>query len=389
MTTSKGSLILTIVILLVSISASAQTESVLYYFTGRADGFGPNGPLVRDSKGNFYGTTLNGGTMGYGTAFEVTPNGTGSVLHSFSGSANAYPNGGLIFNSKGDLYGTTYGGVCNRRNCPADPGIVFELTTKRTEKIVYRFTKAPDGEFPSAGLVMDSQGNLYGTTSSGGEYQYGGAVFEVSPKGVETILHSFTRGGPDGSGPNAALIRDSLGNLYGTTVFGGAYNNGTVFKITASGSESVLYSFAGGNDGAYPYGGLVTDSTGNLYGTTQQGGGNGYYGTIFELTPNGVENVLYSFTGGTDGAYPSFGLVRDSEGNLYGTTTHGGGCCGTVFELSKEGVETVLYRFMGTGDGAYPGAVILDSNGELYGTTYGGGNSDCSGGCGVIFEITP
>ena len=190
--------------------------------------------------------------------------------------------------------------------------------------------------------MLDSKGNLYGTTQDGGADHFG-TVFKITPSGAETVFHSFPANSMDGAVPEAGLVMDSSGNLYGTTSSGGAHSVGTVFEVTSAGPETVLYSFTGGLDGGIPYGGLVLDSEGNLYGTTRSGGA--YHGgTVFELTPTGAETVWHSFGHGTDGKFPYAGLVRDSNGNLYGTTMDGGTSgLGTVFQISASGTETVLY----------------------------------------------
>jgi uncharacterized repeat protein (TIGR03803 family) len=256
---------------------------------------------------------------------------------------------------------------------------------------IYSFAGSPDGAVPYAPLIRDAQGNLYGTTGDGG---IAGTVFKIDSQGVETLLHSFG-GPPDGGGPFAGLVRDSKGNLYGTTSYGGSHNLGTVFEITSAGEERVLHSFKR-PDGATPFGGLTLDPEGNLYGTTVYGGagscpyvGTEGCGTVFVLTPEGIERVLYSFQGGeADGNFPSSTLVRDAAGNLYGTTTSGG-CpyelnCGTVFEILKGGGEKVLHRFGGSNDGTEPNGVIFGPGGNLFGTTVSGGDH----GLGTVFGAT-
>jgi uncharacterized repeat protein (TIGR03803 family) len=200
------------------------------------------------------------------------------------------------------------------------------------------------------------------------------------------VLYTFV-GVPDGETPYAPLIQDAAGNLYGTTYGGGLSGSGTVFKVDASGNETVLYSFTGGADESNPYGGVIRDAAGNLYGTTYLGGKGA--GVVFTINTTGQESVLYSFTGRTDGGYPRAGLVQDGKGNLYGTTEGGGlpSCeCGVVFKVHTNGEETVLHSFANVGDGAYPYAgLIRDSQGNLYGTTSGGGLSSCE--CGVVFKL--
>ncbi len=260
-----------------------------------------------------------------------------------------------------------------------------------TESVLYSFCNQPgcaDGSVPYDNLIADGNGNLYGTTYQGGT-SGNGTVFKLSPTGTETVLYSFT-GGNDGGIPYAGLVMDASGNLYGTTVAGGASGNGTVFKVASDGTETVLWTFTGGNDGASPLGRLKLDKKGNLYGTAYLGGASGN-GNVFKLSPKGKETVLYSFTGGSDGANPFAGLIRDKRGNLYGTTSAGGAAySGTAFKLAKDGTFTLLYSFCSQSrctDGGTPfGGLIADTQGNLYGTTsYGGNNTDN----GTVFKLTP
>jgi len=362
----------------------------------------------------------------------VSPEGNETVLYSFCAQANcadgAQPYAGVVFDQKGNLYGTAYSGGNNKnRVChPAGCGVVFKLTLEGKETVLYRFCakkNCTDGANPESGLVFDEEGNLYGTAVAGGltnqTYCLGtcGVVFKLTPEGKETVLHRFCAQSKcvDGLEPAAGVVFDQKGNLYGTTAYGGAYNNrlcdpyiagcGVVFKLTPKGKETVLYSFctqSNCTDGASPYAELVLDQKGNLYGTTGYGGANctpGYgCGVVFKLTPKGKETVLYSFcaqTDCTDGNGPHAGVVFDQNGNLYGTTADGGitTCndyvgCGVVFKLTPKGKETVLYSFCPQNnctDGAYPSAgLVLDQKGDLYGTTYDGG-----GYGGVVFKLTP
>ncbi len=257
-------------------------EQVLYKFQGQSDGQEPNGGLILDKSGNLYGTTYRGGGDGKGrpgTVFKVTPSGSETVLHRF-GSSNSdgkLPTAGLVMDNKGNLYGTTSEGGVDGYNAPGykcveSCGTVFEVTAAGVEKVLYAFKgfKAGDGAAPFASLIMDKQGNLYGTTYAGGEYGYG-TIFKLTPAGQETVLYSFV-GVPDAGNPVGRLLMDAQGNLYGTTSFGGKHDQGAVFELSASGKESVLYSFTGGADGGSPYDGLVMDGAGNLYGTTLIGG---------------------------------------------------------------------------------------------------------------------
>ncbi len=395
--------------------AHAQTESVLYSFCGQpvcTDGANPlDVTLVMDNEGDLYGTTASGGSYGVGAVFEVTLSGTETIMHSFAEDEadGAQPHGGLIFDDQGNLYGmTAYGGAGPYMNM----GTVFELTPGQngwTETILLSFNYT-NGAVPLGSLIRDSSGNLYGTTSQGGAYE-DGVVFELTPSGTETVLHSFPSKMGDGMYPGD-LVMDKEGNLYGTTGGGGYYGYGTVFKMTPSGTETILYHFGRTKKGGYYPSSLVLDKKGNLYGTT--GGGGPYKrkvcgslgcGTVFKLTPSGTETILHSFdNNGTDGFFPNPGLIRDAKGNLYGTTYEGGdygarACnpisCGTVFMLKPSGAETVLHSFGVTGDGANPsGGVAFDANGNLYGTTtYGGANPPtCDGGvitCGTVFKLRP
>ena len=246
-----------------------------------------------------------------------------------------------MLDAKGNLYGTTnYGGAYGA-------GIVFELTSSGAEKILHSFNvDGTDGFYPEAGLLLDTKGNLYGTTVEGGAFGVDGTVFKLTPtkKGwTETIVHSFGATG-DGGQPYAVLTLDTAGNLYGTAFYGGAYSQGTVFELTSSGTEKILWSFGNGMDGANPIAGVARDTKGNLYGTTEYGGAHGY-GTVFELTSSGTEKILWSFRNGTDGANPIAGVVLGKTGNIYGTTSNGGAYgSGTVFKVTLSGRETILHR---------------------------------------------
>jgi uncharacterized repeat protein (TIGR03803 family) len=387
-------------ILLLAAASVAQTAnppsfSLLYQFKSGRDGSSPYSNLILDPQGNLYGTTMIDGAYSYGTVFKVTPEGKETVLHSFTGTGGdgANPVAPLIRDAAGNLYGTTeYGGLfgaCGPNGC----GTVFKIDPAGKETVLYRFTGvAGDGMNPQQGLVRDSKGNLYGTTSQGGIYSYGnsyGTVFKIDPAGKETLLHSFNPYTPpynDGALPfGGSLLRDSEGNLYGTTYLYGLGSLGIVFKLDASGSESVLYSFGGTGDGRLPYGNLVRDAAGNLYGVTMQGGAfEG--GTVFKLDANNNETIVHSFGGSGDGAPPGGGLAMDRPGNLYGTTQFGASSpFGTVFKLDTSGQETIFHTFLGKqGDGPDWG-VVRDSKGNLYGTTYYGG----AYGGGVVFKVTP
>jgi uncharacterized repeat protein (TIGR03803 family) len=360
-------------------SAHAQTFTVLFQFSG-GDGEQPYGALVEGAAGNFYGTTLAGGSVGAGVVYKVTSGGKENVLHNFgSGSDGRSPQAGLVRDSTGNLYGTTqYGGAYNN-------GTIFRVSSTGTEKLLRSFFSS-DAEKPLSTLVRDGSGNLYGTAFYGGAYGYG-SVFKLAPNGQVTVLHSFNVGSPlDGQYPYGGLVRDSSGNLYGTTTQGGTYNTGVAFKVNATGKETILHSFGASKDGKTPTGDLVRDSSGDLYGTTRFGGLHST-GTVFKLNGAGGETILYNFGSMSgDGGEPEAGLIRDSAGNLYGTAVTGGPFgYGTVYKVTPGGKETLLHSFSGF-DGASPSAVLLrDSSGSLYGTTSLGGLP----GAGVVFKLTP
>lgn len=388
------------------------SENVLYNFNGGSDPNLPYAGLVSDKAGNLYGTTEFGGTYNQGTVFEITPNSNGSwaesILYNFTGSEDgAQPYSSLVFDSSGNLYGTTnFGGSMN---CNLGCGTVFKLAPSSggwTESVLYTFTGDSDGREPSARLRFDSAGNLYGTTLLGGNIgsvcsSGCGTVFKLthgSSSWTESVLYAF-EGGSDGASPYDGLTFDAAGNLYGTASAGGASGYGAIFKLAPGSSgwtESVLHPFTGGNDGEYPYGDLILDAAGNLYGTAYQGGTPGY-GIVFEvratLKGGWKERPIHIFVN-TPAGNPVAGLVADPAGNLYGTTMLGksesscGGGCGTLFKLAPASnggwTYTVVHVFGRGTDGYHPtGDLILDSTGNLYGTTQAGGAQ----GSGMVFEI--
>jgi uncharacterized repeat protein (TIGR03803 family) len=370
-------------------AAKAQTYSVLYNFKGVPDGSSPRGDLIRDAKDNLYGTTTFGGA-GAGVVFKVDALGNEKILYSFNGGADGgSPQAGLLLVS-GAYYGTAYSGGAFGQ------GVVFKLKGS-VETVLHSFGGA-DGSHPAAALVRDKAGNLYGTTFYGGAAG-AGTVFKLDPTGTETVLYSFTGGG-DGKFPAGRLVLDTAGNLYGTTSEGGVVSCdnatdgcGVVFKVDTTGKETVLYTFTGHADGGSPVAGLIRDSAGNLYGTTYVGGatdcpfkGSAGCGVVFRVSKTGLETVLHTFTNG-DGSNPAADLIRDSAGNLYGTTQFGGLGYGTAFKLTSTGIETTLYSFMGTPDGLGPLAgLVRDLAGNLFGTASSGGVDD---GPGIVFKIAP
>jgi uncharacterized repeat protein (TIGR03803 family) len=415
---------------------TAPRYKVLYNFTGGAYGGGPTAGLIRDAAGNLYSTTSGGGntssscpygSQGCGVVFKLDPSGKETVLYTFSGGVDGgNPYTRLLRDAAGNLYGTTGSGGNTSSSCPYGSqgcGVVFKLDSSGKETVLYTFSGGADGNYPVAGLIQDGSGNLYGTTTGGGNTGGScggsgcGVVFKLDPQGDHyKVLYAFT-GGADGNSPFADLIQDADGNLYGTTNVGGYLGSacggigcGVVFKLDPSGRETVLHTFRL-TDGASPLAGLVQDASGNLYGTTQQGGntssscpaGAGGCGVVFELDPRGHHyKVLYAFTGGADGAFPVGDLTLGQPGDLYGTSSSGGhyggscsggffGGCGVIFKMHGSGKETVLHRFSGM-DGEYPHGGLLPYKGSLYGTASAGGNSgtSCGGsGCGVVFKLTP
>lgn len=403
---------------LVATSASAQTFTSLYQFTGPVDGENPIGALALDSLGNLYGTTRTGGAMGFGTVFELpSARGKKKILYSFnSGSDGQFPAAGVSIDNSGNLFGTTFGGGSST-NCQGGCGTVFKLTKGAkgtfTESVVYSFAGGTDGQFPAAGMIFDGSGNLHGTTSGGGTSCNCGTVFTLTknPDGTfaESLDYSFT-GTSDGSNIESGLTGDSSnGNRWGTAHNGGSNTGGTIFELSPTGNgswtETTLYAFNnnfdGCADGCGP-GQLLNPLLlvpGTLFGTTDSGGANNCCGTVFAITNvNGTwtYTVLYSFAGGSDGSTPTGALAADASGNLYGTTENGGGStncsggCGTVFELAKNAdgtyTESVLHAFTSS-DGSFPAAgVIADSSGNLYGTTEFGGVDPSAG---TVFKLTP
>lgn len=394
-------LTLTIAILLTS-SSSAATERVLKALYPK-DGVAPLGGVVFDAVGNLYGTCFSGGVFGFGTAFILRPNPTGpwgeSEIYVFGDIIDGRnPVGNLIIDDTGSLYGTTTNSTGSRLD-----GVVFQLSPSEhgywNETLLHTFAGV-DGDIPH-GVVRDSEGNLFGTTGYGGAFNYG-VFFELSPLPAGgwtyTRWYSFGNGQQDAAGPLGSLVRDNAGNFYGESGGGGKYIKGTVFELSpqlgGGWTETILHEF-GGIDGSYPESGLAIDASGNLYGTTS-GGGVADYGVAFKLSHNAgggwSEQVIHSFGSSTyDGLYPAAAVALDADGNVFGTTYEGGNAnLGTVFELSPSPGDRwtgkILHHFTGNLDGAYPTSDLTwDNAGNLYGTTQAGGGS----GVGVVYEITP
>ena len=379
--------------------AEAQNYSVVYSFQcGPNDGQNPDGDLIADSAGNLYGTTYYGGAFGEGTVFELSASGVETVLYSFGTAPTdgVEPMYGLARDPAGNLYGT-------------NSNTLFEISPNGTETVLQTFTGGKGGGKPVGDMLRDSLGNLYGATSEDGSFD-GGTVYRFSTATEkENVLYSFGGTAGDAANPSGGLLRGSAGQLYGNAG-GGAGGLGSVYEVSKPSADTVLYSFGGPPDGMGPIGSLVRDAAGNLYGATLTGGlasscgyaGDVGCGTVFKVTPSGEETVLYTFKDGTDGGIPYSGLVIDSKGNLYGTASQGGvssgDCaphgqplCGLVFEVTTSGTERVLHSFTGTpGNGAPPDGEtpiggLLRLGNYLYGTTYNGG----AHGCGTVYRLTP
>lgn len=310
--------------------------------------------------------------------------GTHTVLYSFGTGGDGSNPAASMTAVGANLYGTTPGGGAS------SSGTVYQVSKTGAEKLVYSFQNSPnDGATPKA-PVISVGGTLYGTTEYGGSTACSGGcgtVFGVSTAGTETLLYKF-QGGNDGANPTAGLV-NIKGTLYGTTYYGGGTNTyGTVFAIAPAGTEKVLYAFKGGSDGANPMGGLLKIGS-KLYGTTYTGGSS-YYGTVFSLTTAGVKKTLYSFKDGSDGAYPEFSLTSIGK-TLYGMSLYGTNHLGTVFSLSLRGSFKTLYSFQGGNDGSDPEGSLINVGGTLYGVTYSGGSTSlCNGyGCGTVFSVAP
>jgi hypothetical protein len=432
-------------------AAQAQTFNVLHNFTGGADGANPLAGLTMDKAGNLYGTAFDGGNTNNGAVFKLISKGSGWVfnpLYDFAGGSDASgPAVGVIVGPNGSLYGTTTGGgapACQFRQSSGfiDCGTVFAVKPQVTactsalcfwaDAVLYGFSGGADGGFPGGELVVDDAGDLYGMATLGGQIggsclTYGcGTIYKLTlSKGVwtESTIYTFS-GGNDGVWPSGGLVIGPDGNLYGTTEAGGGGpcetgpppdvdGCGTVFQLTPSGSgwtEKVLYSFQGGSDGQTPAAGLIFDGAGNLYGTTYFGDNNNNAGTVFELTPsngNWIYTLVYTLGGSDTGGSgcagnggPAADLVMDRAGNLYGTMdTYGAYGYGAVFKLTPSNDSWVyqsLHDFTGGSDGGYSCSnLVFDTNGNLYGTTFAGGTTELNCAkrvgyeCGVVFKITP
>jgi uncharacterized repeat protein (TIGR03803 family) len=371
--------------------SSAQTLTTIHNFNG-ADGKLPFAALSQATDGNLYGTTYYGGARSSGNVFKVTTAGTLKTAYSFCSESNCadgeYTYAVPVQGTDGSFYGTTYLGGAS------DQGTVFKLSPSGALTTLHSFD-GTDGAEPLAGLAQADNGSFYGTTYLGGS-KGDGSVFKITSAGAFTLLHSFCSqsGCTDGQNPFAGFILGTDGNLYGTTLAGGAHGDGTVFKITPSGTFTTLHSFCSQNgctDGEFPQTGLLQARDGNFYGTTILGGSYGN-GTIFKMTPTGTLTTLYnvcSQSGCPDGNYLYAGLTQATDGNLYGSMDIGGANgYGTIFKITLSGTLTTLYSFCsqsGCTDGEYPGGPLVQhTNGNLYGTTDDGG----ANGYGTVFRLS-
>src|SRR6266850_3086009 len=350
--------------------------TTIHSFRTAAGGSQPN-TMVLGRDGNLYGTTAGGGRGGHGTVFKFTTDGVLTTLYSFNGVDGSAPNASLVQGSDGNFYGTTmHGGAYNY-------GTAFKLTPDGVLTSLYSFwrgdTDMGNNGFNPTEIIQGSDGNLYGMTEDGGT-RGKGVVYKITSSGVFANLHSFMHATTDGEYPLGAMVQGTDGDYYGTAQGGGTNYYGIVFKITANGAYTNLYSFTGGNDGAGPNR-LLLGNDGNFYGTTYYGGTNDF-GTVFKFTTNGVCTGLYSFSNGSDGRGPTE-LVQGIDGNFYGTTLYGG-TTGLVFRVTADGAFTTLHTFTGGNDGGWPNGLVRGPDANLYGTTWSGGQA----GNGTIFKIT-
>jgi uncharacterized repeat protein (TIGR03803 family) len=386
-----------------AIAAPAQTFNTLADFDFANGAYPYYMSVVQGPDANLYGTTLEGGAIGGGTVFKITPTGTLTTLYSFCSqegcSDGLDPFGGLVLATDGNFYGTTDAGGAEGF------GTIFKITPTGTLTTLYSFcpqTGCSDGQNPMGVLIQATDGNFYGTTPSGGA-KAGGTVFKITPRGKLSTLYSFCSqtNCTDGVNPYAGLVQAIDGDFYGTTIGGGAYGSGTVFSITTGGKLTTVHNFDG-YDGALPFGGVMQAANGNFYGMTFNGGRKND-GVIFELISNGEFTVLYNFCAlpyCPDGGGGYSGLIQGSDGNLYGTTYFGGADkAGTAFAITPGGALTTLYSFCSQGypqcaDGAYSyGGLLQATNGDFYGTTLQGGDSECLPppfglGCGTVFSLS-
>jgi len=390
------------VIALSLVTANATTTDVIFSFE-EEEGEYADTDLETDNAGNIYGTTVLGGEFGGGTVFQLSPTANGwehTVLYSFTGGADGgEPYKGVSIDRRGNLYGTAVTGGSG--GCEGGCGVVYKLTKSRgtwNQTVIHAFTGGDDGSGPGARVTVDRSGNVYGMTPTGGTYGVG-TIYKIHPHARTwefQVIHTFT-GGDDGATGSAGRMLLQQGRLYGAATVGGIYGSGVVFELTPTAVGEwdfrALYSFHGQPDGSFPYGALLRGPSGKIYGTTYYGGENGI-GAVYELSPRQVGEwdgrVIYSFQTGSDGNSPISNLVRDAAGNLYGTTSEGGLGSGTIFKLTPIGggqwTESVVHPFEGPPDGGFSyNGMVVDRFGNFYGATVHGGTEDD----GCVYKFTP
>ena len=399
-----GGFVALVVLFFCAGAVQASTTEVLYSFAGGDDGEYTDTDVAIDAAGNLYGTSVLGGEFGGGTVWQLSLVGGAwvhTVVYSFTGGADGgEPYKGVTLDAAGNLYGTAVTGGSG--SCEGGCGVTYKLTksgTTWTHSVIHAFTGGEDGSGPGARVAVDGRGNVYGMTPTGGANGLG-TIYALHPKSNGSwalrVIHTFT-GGSDGSSGSAGKLLLRGGHIYGAATTGGANGSGTVFELTSTLTGEwdfkTLYSFQGAPDGSFPYGALLFDAAGNLYGTTYYGGTNGL-GAVYQLSRGAArvwsETVLYSFRAGSDGNSSISNLVSDAAGNLYGTTSEGGLGSGTIFKLTpgQNGTwtESIPHRFQGSPDGAFPYAGLVgDGAGGFFGATVHGGDD----GEGAIYKFIP
>lgn len=385
-------------------TSKGATTEVIYSFAGEDDGEYTDTDIAVDRAGNLYGTSVLGGEFGGGTVWQLSPVGGGwvhTVLYSFTGGADGgEPYKGVTLDGAGNLYGTAVTGGSG--SCEGGCGVTYKLTKSGdtwTQRVIHAFTGGADGSGPGSRVAVDKRGNVYGMTPTGGANGLG-VIYLLRPRSsggyALRVIHTFT-GASDGSSGSAGKLVLRGGRIFGAATTGGNHGSGTVFQLTPTQTGEwdfkTLYSFAGAPDGVFPYGALLFDAAGNIYGTTYYGGTNGL-GAVYKLSPTlsgeWDETVIYSFQAGNDGNSSISNLVSDPAGNLYGTTSEGGLGSGTIFELSpgpnETWIESIPHSFQGSPDGAFPYAGMAgDGSGSFFGATVHGGDT----GDGTVYKFIP
>ncbi len=385
-------------------TSKGATTEVIYSFAGEDDGEYTDTDIAVDRAGNLYGTSVLGGEFGGGTVWQLSPVGGGwvhTVLYNLTGGADGgEPYKGVTLDGAGNLYGTAVTGGSG--SCEGGCGVTYKLTKSGdtwTQRVIHAFTGGADGSGPGSRVAVDKRGNVYGMTPTGGANGLG-VIYLLRPRSSAgyalRVIHTFT-GASDGSSGSAGKLVLRGGRIFGAATTGGNHGSGTVFQLTPTQTGEwdfkTLYSFAGAPDGVFPYGALLFDAAGNIYGTTYYGGTNGL-GAVYKLSPTlsgeWDETVIYSFQAGNDGNSSISNLVSDPAGNLYGTTSEGGLGSGTIFELSpgpnETWIESIPHSFQGSPDGAFPYAGMAgDGSGSFFGATVHGGDT----GDGTVYKFIP